>query len=461
MKKTILLFIVLSFSIFSDTTVPKIEHIQGIKPWWIESHKTTQGVLEGIGIVSKDNENSSNLRVQAIEFAKREIAGIKKSYVESTLTLEENNNGKNLNIYTESSSSEDVSAKLIDTYEDSQNYYVWMAEFYDDSSKNDFIKFINSQNELTLKNKSEYIKYLNKVVVTHKKGTKFTVSGGLDKGFQKKEILDVYRLTEATLNPLTKEVNDFAKKKVGELTVEELFDNQALASADFLSTFKVKEGDIVVGTKVIKKDKELIKKEKIDNLETKYNYNMDYEPQVLDVERSKILGPKQYELSLMSDFKDLTNTQFRMGLLRFVEAAGGFSLGDKFLMNGQIKIAFPIGTNTNTGFIYKKVVGQDSSSIIALLELTLFDNMGIFDLNFNSPIGTGGNDETLGISMQLKPDKNVLIGAEYITNLDDLKDDSISLKLNLKMLEDTWIGGGVIRDDNTRYFIKISKIMIY
>ena len=41
------------------------------------------------------------------------------------------------------------------------------------------------------------------------------------------------------------------------------------------------------------------------------------------------------------------------------------------------------------------------------------------------------------------------------------QNDITILKLNLKMIENTWIGGGVIFDDERTYFIKISNIAIY
>ena len=79
----------------------------------------------------------------------------------------------------------------------------------------------------------------------------------------------------------------------------------------------------------------------------------------------------------------------------------------------------------------------------------------------SSPIGNNSEDEVLGISAQIKPDKDVLIGAEYNTEINNNQNDITILKLNLKMIENTWIGGGVIFDDERTYFIKISNIAIY
>lgn len=50
---------------------------------------------------------------------------------------------------------------------------------------------------------------------------------------------------------------------------------------------------------------------------------------------------------------------------------------------------------------------------------------------------------------------------EYSTEVNNNHNDMTILKLNLKMIENTWIGGGVIFDDERTYFLKISNIAIY
>lgn len=434
-----------------------------MKPWWLNNHESVEGVLEGVGIASK--EDSSTYRTEALELAKVEIAGIKSTYIDSTLLLEQDNNAKNLNISTKGTTSAQINATVIDSYEDETNYYVWVAEFYNDKSKNDFINFINEKNRETLENKLNYIKYLNKTVVTDKKRGKITLNGTADKRYQKNEILNVYRLTEANINPLTKELNDFSKEKVGEVMIEEIFDNQILASANLLSTFKIKEGDIAISSGKVKvkseiKIEEEVKKAKPNELHTSYNYNLNYEPQVFYVERSKILGPRQYELSLMSDFNDKSDVNFKVGLLRFVEGTANLDMSNNSSLNAMIKVAFPILKNVNVGMAYKKDMGNQSSYAIGLLEYSFYENAGFLNLNVTSPIGDNDEDEIFGISAQIKPDKDVLIGAEYNTEMNSNNDITI-LKLNLKMIENTWIGGGVIFDDKRTYFIKISNIAIY
>lgn len=431
-----------------------------MKPWWINNHKNIEGVLQGVGMASKEN---SSFKTEALELAKVEIAGTKSTYIDSTLLLEQNNNSNNLNISTKGTTSSQVKAVIIDIYEDDTDYYVWAVEFYNEKAKNDFIDFVNEKNRETLEHKLEYIKYLNKVVVTNKKRSKITLNGGTNKNFQKNEILNIYRLTEANINPMTKELNDFSKEKVGEVVVEEIFDNQTLASADILSTFRIKEGDIAVSSGKIKEEK--IKEEsnqtKTAQLQTLYNYNMNYEPQVFYVERSKILGPRQYELSLMSDFKDKSDMNLKIGLLRFVEGTATLDMGDNSSLNAMIKVAFPILKNVNVGMAYKKDLDNQTSYAIGLLEYSFYENAGFLNLNMSSPIGNNDEDEVFGVSAQIKPDKDVLIGAEYNTEINNNQNDITILKLNLKMIENTWIGGGVIFDDERTYFIKISNIAIY
>ena len=461
MKKYMFMFLIIGFYSFSAVKIPRIEQVEGLKPWWLSNHRSVEGVLEGVGIVSK--KNSSTYRTEALELAKVEIAGIKNTYIDSTLLLEQNNNTNNLNISTKGTTSAQVNGIIIDTYEDESDYYVWVAEFYNDNSRNDFVNFINEKNRETLENKLEYLKYLNKTVITNKKRSKITLNNSDNKTFQKNEILNIYRLTESNINPMIKELNDFSKEKVGEAVVEEVFDNQVLASADILSTFRIKEGDIAVSSGKIKEEKikEETKEKKISKLQTLYNYNLNYEPQVFYVERSKLLGPRQYELSLMSDFNDKSDMNFKVGILRFVEGTATLDMSNNSSLNAMIKVAFPILKNVNVGMAYKKDLDNQSSYAIGLLEYSFYENAGFLNLNITSPIGNNNEDEIFGISAQIKPDKDVLLGAEYSTEVNNNHNDMTILKLNLKMIENTWIGGGVIFDDERTYFLKISNIAIY
>lgn len=461
MKKYMFMFLIISLYSFTAVKIPRIEQVEGLKPWWLSNHRSVEGVLEGVGIVSK--KNSSTYRTEALELAKVEIAGIKNTYIDSTLLLEQNNNTNNLNISTKGTTSAQVNGIIIDTYEDESDYYVWVAEFYNDNSRNDFVNFINEKNRETLENKLEYLKYLNKTVITNKKRSKITLNNSDNKTFQKNEILNIYRLTESNINPMTKELNDFSKEKVGEAVVEEVFDNQVLASADILSTFRIKEGDIAVSSGKIKEEKikEETKEKKISKLQTLYNYNLNYEPQVFYVERSKLLGPRQYELSLMSDFNDKSDMNFKVGILRFVEGTATLDMSNNSSLNAMIKVAFPILKNVNVGMAYKKDLDNQSSYAIGLLEYSFYENAGFLNLNITSPIGNNNEDEIFGVSAQIKPDKDVLLGAEYSTEVNNNHNDMTILKLNLKMIENTWIGGGVIFDDERTYFLKISNIAIY
>ena len=461
MKKYMFMFLIIGFYSFSAVKIPRIEQVEGLKPWWLSNHRSVEGVLEGVGIVSK--KNSSTYRTEALELAKVEIAGIKNTYIDSTLLLEQNNNTNNLNISTKGTTSAQVNGIIIDTYEDESDYYVWVAEFYNDNSRNDFVNFINEKNRETLENKLEYLKYLNKTVITNKKRSNITLNNSDNKTFQKNEILNIYRLTESNINPMTKELNDFSKEKVGEAVVEEVFDNQVLASADILSTFRIKEGDIAVSSGKIKEEKikEETKEKKISKLQTLYNYNLNYEPQVFYVERSKLLGPRQYELSLMSDFNDKSDMNFKVGILRFVEGTATLDMSNNSSLNAMIKVAFPILKNVNVGMAYKKDLDNQSSYAIGLLEYSFYENAGFLNLNITSPIGNNNEDEIFGVSAQIKPDKDVLLGAEYSTEVNNNHNDMTILKLNLKMIENTWIGGGVIFDDERTYFLKISNIAIY
>ena len=461
MKKYMFMFLIISPYSFTAVKIPSIEQVEGLKPWWLSNHRSVEGVLVGVGMVSK--KNSSTYRIEALELAKVEIAGIKNTYIDSTLLLEQNNNTNNLNISTKGTTSAQVNGIIIDTYEDESDYYVWVAEFYNDNSRNDFVNFINEKNRETLENKLEYLKYLKKTVIKKKKRSKITLNNSDNKTFQKNEILNIYRLTEANINPMTKELNDFSKEKVGEAVVEEVFDNQILASADILSTFRIKEGDIAVSSGKIKEEKikEETKEKKISKLQTLYNYNLNYEPQVFYVERSKLLGPRQYELSLMSDFNDKSDMNFKVGILRFVEGTATLDMSNNSSLNAMIKVAFPILKNVNVGMAYKKDLDNQSSYAIGLLEYSFYENAGFLNLNITSPIGNNNEDEIFGISAQIKPDKDVLLGAEYSTEVNNNHNDMTILKLNLKMIENTWIGGGVIFDDERTYFIKISNIAIY
>ena len=213
--------------------------------------------------------------------------------------------------------------------------------------------------------------------------------------------------------------------------------------------------------KSIKKRQNITKEKKISKLQTLYNYNLNYEPQVFYVERSKLLGPRQYELSLMSDFNDKSDMNFKVGILRFVEGTATLDMSNNSSLNAMIKVAFPILKNVNVGMAYKKDLDNQSSYAIGLLEYSFYENAGFLNLNITSPIGNNNEDEIFGVSAQIKPDKDVLLGAEYSTEVNNNHNDMTILKLNLKMIENTWIGGGVIFDDERTYFLKISNIAIY
>lgn len=459
-KHFLLIFLLINLFTFGETVLPKVEKIDGLKPWWLDSHENIEGVLEGIGVVYKGKKE--NLRTEAMELAKREISSIKNTTIDSTLTLEQSNIDKSLSISTIGTTKSDVNAILVDTYEDENNYYAYMVEFKDTLARDNFITFLKNNNRKFLENKNEYIKYLNKIVITAKKRTKITLNAGLNKELQKNEILNVYRLTEANINPMTKELNDFSKEKVGEIVVSEVFENQALAYADLYSTFRVKEGDIVVKTGEFKKDKEETHLERIDKLKKSYDYNLDYEPQVLNVQRAYILGPRQYELSFMSDFNDKFEVDFKTGIFRFIEAGVNMNTNENSGLRGLLKIAFPILKTTNVGLAYQKDFDtKGESAVVGLLEQNISEGRILLSLNYTSPINKGGKDESFGASLQLKPDKNVLIGGEYLNKEGSKSDDYTALKINLKITNDTWFGGGVIWGEERTYFVKLSKISIF
>lgn len=455
--KILSLFVLISILAFSSTVLPPIEKIEGIRPWWLEKTFPIEGVLEGIGMSSKKDLDSPRYRIIAMELAKREIAGIKNTHIDSTIVLDENSMNKNTAISTRGTTAEDVKAVLIDSYEDENNYYVWMAEFLDEKAISEFAAYLNDKNRKTIENKNQYIKYMNKVVITNKKRSKITINGGTDKGFEKNEILNVYRLTDANLNPLTNELNDFSKEKVGEVVVEEVFDKQALASASLLGTFKVKEGDIVVKSGLIKENKAIVKIEKVDELKKKYDYNLDYEPQVLKVERAKLLSPHQYELSLMSDFNTRTSGDIKVGILRFIEGTISFDINKSANLAALLKVGFPVSDTTSFGIAYKKNMDSAESFVIGLMEYSFYENVGILNLNYTSPIGKGAVGEEVGASVQVNPSKDVLIGMEYVTLVEDKTDNYLALKLNLQVIDGIWLGGGVIWDENREYFMKISN----
>lgn len=456
--KFMVFFAVFSISIFSQA-LPKIEKIDGVKPWWLKSHQNIEGVLEGIGVVFKGNKTNQNFRTEAMELGKREISSIKNTFIDSKLVLEESSLEKNLSISTIGTTSSKVNAILVDTYEDESNFYAYMVEFFDNKAREEFVKLINNNNREFLENKNNYIKYLNQMVITNKKLTKITINAGKDKKLEKREILNVYRLIDESYNPLTREVDDFTKKKVGEVTVEEVFDNQTLASADIYSSFKIKEGDIVISSGEFEKSKEETKMQKVDKLETAYSYNFDYEPQVLNVERAVILGPRQYELSFMTDFDDRLEGEFKTGIFRFVE--GSISLKDERGISGLLKVAFPIYKTANIGLAYKKILDENEDYVMALAEFNFWQGMGILNANYTSPIGKKALNEKIGLSFQYKPDKNVLLGAEYENKIDNISDDYLALKLNLKVTDSTWLGGGVIWDQDKSYFLKVSRTLIF
>lgn len=41
------MFLIISFYSFTAVKIPKIEQVEGMKPWWLSNHRSVEGVFEG------------------------------------------------------------------------------------------------------------------------------------------------------------------------------------------------------------------------------------------------------------------------------------------------------------------------------------------------------------------------------------------------------------------------------
>lgn len=458
MKKLFLLFI-LSFSLFPAEIdlFPEIEKINGVKPWWIEEVSPIEGMIGGIGIVPL---NSQNTREAAMEAAKREIAGSKKTYIESEVKLKQNNNNSMMDIESVQKIEGEVKALLIDSWQDSDYFYVWMGEFINRTAYNNLKEYITEKNIKTKENRINIVKYNGKTIVTNKDGGQITITKGSNEGVKVNEVFYVYRLTDESVNPLSNEVEDFSKNKIGEIIIKEVFPESARGEASIVGNFRIQIGDVAysAGYTLDEKDKEEI--EKKEEKMVKYNYDSNYIPKLMNVERAKSLSTRQYTLSLMTDFSS-TTLETSIGLFRFFEAGLYYNIDDESTLNFIGKVAFPVNRDTMVGLAYEKNWTNGVEYIMGLFEYQYAEGYGIADVNYKSPLGNASEPSFMGGSIQLQPTDTVILGTEYSKYLESGGTSQFSLKVNLEVMDQLWVGAGVTWSDDRRYFIKVQHLNIF
>jgi len=464
MKKRIILLTlcIFTFSIYANENIvenlfPVIEKVQSVRPWWINNPNPVEGMTGGIGM-SHFKEN--NKREIAIGLARREIASSKRTIVQSEFTAKQDSTGASkAQIESRHIVEESISAVLIDTWEDDGHYYVWMAEFLDKNSYERLKTFIEAKNIEINENRINLAQYANRIVITNKDFGKITLNVGKDKNVNLNEVYNVYRLKAESVNPISGQVEDFSKTKVGDVTIIDVLDRSSIGQANFIDSFRIQVGDIVEATGVTKDEYILTKKTIKEDKMEKYNYDINYIPKIRNVERAKSFSTRQYSLSASSDF-DNHYLESRVGLFRFFEIGVLGAQGDDNYFEVFGKVGFPLYENLYVGFAYENRLGEDEEFAISMLELNFWDNIGLSALNYKHPLDSNDKKGTVGASIQLQPHTSVIIGAEGGKILESSGDDFVTIKLNLEIMDDIWLGGGISWENERVYFVKLEYINI-
>ncbi len=459
--KKILLFFTFTMILFAEEVdlFPKIEKVKGVKPWWINDISPVEGMIGGVGIVPKGfyKDDQGKLRGAAMEGARREIATAKNTFVESRIDLKQNKDNTDLNVNSTQYTSGEVKALLIDTWEDEDSYYVWMGEFLDRVSYENLKVYINKKNVDTIENKINLIKYEGRIIVTNRDGGMITINAGSDKGVKVNEVYYIYRLSDESVNPLSNQVEDFTKEKIGEITIKEVFKKSSRGQASFMSNFKIQKGDIAYSAGYSQSEKEeqkqLAKEEKMK----KYDYDLEYVPKVLEVERAKTLSTRQYSLSASTDFNS-SKFDARIGLFRFFEASLNYNFNEKNYFDFLGKVGFPINRDTLIGLAYEKNWGNDVEYLIGLVEYQFAEGYGIANLNYKNPLGSVSEADYIGGALQLQPSSGVILGTEYGRKLENNATSNFTIKINLEVMDEIWFGAGVSWENERMYFIKIEHL---
>ncbi len=459
--KKFLLFFIFTMVLFADEVdlFPKIEKVKGIKPWWVNDISPVEGMIGGVGIVPKSfyEDDQSQLRGAAMEGARREIAATKNTYVESSIKLKQSTDNTDLNVDSTQYISGEVKALLIDTWEDEDSYYVWMGEFLDRVSYENLKVYINKKNVETIENRINLIKYDGRIIVTNKDGGMVTINAGKDKGVNINEVYYIYRLNDESVNPLSNQVEDFTKEKIGEITIKEVFQKSSRGQASFMSNFKIQEGDIAYSAGYSQNEKEAEKQVAKEEKMKKYDYDLEYMPKVLNIERAKTLSTRQYSLSASTDF-DASKFDARIGLFRFFEASLSYNFDDKNYFDFLGKVGFPVNRDTLIGLAYEKNWGNDVEYLIGLFEYQFAEGYGIANINYKNPLGSASEADYIGGALQLQPSSNVILGTEYSRKLESNATSNFTIKVNLEIMDEIWFGAGVSWEEDRKYFVKIEHL---
>lgn len=459
--KKIFLLIIFTLSIYGEkinSNLPSIEKVQNIEPWWLSETNPVEGMIGGIGIAVKKEKNARSI---AMEAARREIVASKQTYIEADFKLKQESNGKtSAKLESQQTIKGEVKALLIDTWEDDKKFYVWMAEFLDKESMNKLALYINAKNKETIENKIQIAKYAGRIVVTNKESGKITLNAGENKNIKKGEVYNVYRLKSESVNPLSNEVEDFSRKKIGEIVIIDVLDRSSIAQASFIDNFKIDIGDVVYPTGVTFKEK---KQKKISEREAKmkkYDYDLEYIPKLLYVEKAKSLSTRQYSVSAYTDFDNYT-LEAKMGFLKFFEASliGTDDNDNEIQFFG--KVGIPITEELYAGIGYDSTISESKDYIVTLIDYLFMEKKGIASFNYKYPVESNPNKGIIGASIQSQINPSVVLGIELGKTLESSSNNYLTLKGNLEIMNEVWLGGGLTWKDHDRvYFIKIEHLNI-
>lgn len=457
MKKIFLMMLILSYFSYG---FPKVEkEVKGL-PWWVKNPSPVNGINGGVGISSfKLYDYPDKQRKEAILYGKAEILSNKNSKISSEFNLVKTDKKTKLKMKIDEKSIGEINTIILDRwYSKKGDLYLWIIEKPKDQTLRELEKFVLVNNKKIRNDNLNLLKYQNSLVVKGKTPFKINLYGN-----NKAEIGDVYeiyRIESPIKSNYSEDIIDYKKRLIGNAEIIEKIEKQATAKVSAIDYFKIKKGDIAIetGENII----ETLKYEKIKHEEKRKSLNFDdeYSFMVKDVDKGYALKNRHYILGYRSDFGHENKFYIKTGLFDFFEPSfiHDFDSGKTF-----IGMKFGLDLNfIGIGAKIERDMEKEVDYLTSIISIKSKNKAIELNMNYKNVLDKEHKyDERLGFALNFRLSKRAYFGGEYITLKDDLYDKDINIKLNLQLLQDFWLSGGITWEDDRRYYLMIETINIY
>ncbi|TDT71470.1 hypothetical protein EV215_0846 [Hypnocyclicus thermotrophus] len=470
MKKIFLFLFILMFSLsFSEDTF-HIYKIQNKAPWWLNNYIIT-GVNSAIGSAAKSpNKTIDQIRKEAITSARVELAANKKVMIKSQLNTERTNNGTKTKITTQENIKEELSPTLVDSYEDNDFYYVWLVELNNNTEQEKLNNFIKNNNLNEKKYKENILKYKDEIVIVDKKLNTVTLNYGKNRNIKPHQIYNVYQLSNKLKNAVTNETEDFAKEKIGEIEITEVFNTTSNAKIiNLTKLLSIKKGNIAIYSGF---DKELYnykKKLKKERKLSKYPLDTTYFSTGNEIERSTSLKPHNYFLKIKTNFKGNNNISLQYGIFDFTE----LSLKQYFANNNYTEFGIKLGIPVETPYYsYAKYIfgakytfkSQGLQNTLDALVDYYISDITLLNIDYRFYLEKNNNKqyEELYTTLAFLLNEKANLGIEgNIDNNFDINSASLATKLNINVSNGSNLEFGIKWDNQRTYMLSYENKGIF